>query len=365
MTALLTAPPSLNDLYSKVRAHERLTVDEGVRLLREADVLSLGELAHEVRRRKHPEPIVTYIIDRNINPTNICVTDCLFCAFYRKPGDDEEGYILSRPVLYEKIEQLLEIGGVQLLLQGGHHPQLGVDWYEELFRDIKQRYPIHIHGLSPSEVDYIGKRSQLTLPETIRRLHASGLDSIPGAGAEILVDRVRRIISPKKIGPRRWLSVMREAHHQGMRTTATMMFGHVETLEERVQHFEEIRSLQDETGGFTAFIPWTCQPRHTPLEEIMGPETASAVDYLKTLAVARLYLDNIDNFQASWVTQGGKIAQLSLHFGVNDFGSVMMEENVVSQAGASFRFTRDGIEDVIRAAGFEPRRRNMFYELLP
>ncbi|MEQ8765856.1 MAG: cyclic dehypoxanthinyl futalosine synthase [Planctomycetota bacterium] len=365
MTALLTAPTSLKDLFEKVRAGERLTPEDGTRLLEDGEVLSLGELAHEVRLRKHPEPIVTYIIDRNINPTNICVTDCLFCAFYRKPGDEKEGYVLPRSVLYEKIEQLLEIGGVQLLMQGGHHPQLKVDWYAQLFRDIKERYPVHIHGLSPSEVDYIAKRSKLPLPEAIRILHEAGLDSIPGAGAEILVDRVRRIISPKKIGPRRWLSVMREAHRQGMRTTATMMFGHVETLEERIQHLEEIRSLQDETGGFTAFIPWTCQPRHTPMEELMGSETATAIDYLKTLAVARIYLDNIDNFQASWVTQGGKIAQVSLHFGVNDFGSVMMEENVVSQAGASFRFTRGGIEDVIRAAGFEPRRRNMYYEILP
>jgi cyclic dehypoxanthinyl futalosine synthase len=343
----------------KVLAGERISRDEGVALLRDGDLLELGMLADTVKRRLHPEPVITYIIDRNINYTNVCTAQCAFCAFYRDLPSSE-GYVLSKAQLAQKIEETLALGGNQILLQGGLHPDLGIEFYEELFRWIKATYPIWIHGLSPAEVNHIQRVSGLTLAETLRRLVASGLDSIPGGGAEILSDRVRRIIGIAKGSTEDWLRVMEVAHGLGMKTTATMMFGHVETLEERIDHLLHLRSLQDRTGGFTAFIAWTFQPANTAI----GGEELTSFQYLRTLAVARVMLDNFPNVQASWVTQGGKIGQVSLRFGANDFGSLMIEENVVSAAGAHFRLTEAEIARAIQDAGFVPKRRTMHYQIV-
>ncbi len=343
----------------KVQAAERLTREEGVRLLRDADLLELGALADSVRERLHPEGVVTYIIDRNINYTNVCNAQCAFCAFYRDLPSNE-GYILNKRQMAEKIEETLALGGRQLLLQGGMHPDLGIEFYEELFRWIKANYPIWIHGLSPAEVQHVRKVSKLSLEDTLRRLMAAGLDSIPGGGAEILSDRVRNIIGIAKGSTHDWLEVMEAAHGLGMKTTATMMFGHVETLEERIDHLLHLRNLQDRTHGFTAFIAWTFQPENTALA---GDELTS-FQYLRTLAVSRLMLDNFPSVQASWVTQGPKIGQLSLRFGANDFGSLMIEENVVSAAGAHFRLTEAEIARNIQDAGFVPKRRTMHYEIV-
>jgi cyclic dehypoxanthinyl futalosine synthase len=343
----------------KVVAGERLTREEGTLLLREADLLELGLLADAVRQRLHPEGIVTYIIDRNINYTNVCVAQCAFCAFYRDLPS-KEGYLLSKEQLAAKIEETLALGGNQILLQGGLHPDLGIEYYEELFRWIKGSYPIWIHGLSPAEVKHIEKVSSLSTEQTLRRLVAAGLDSIPGGGAEILSDRVRQIIGMAKGTTADWLSVMETAHGLGMKTTATMMFGHVETLEERIDHLLHLRDLQDRTGGFTAFIGWTFQPANTA----MAGDELTSFQYLRTLAVARVMLDNFPSVQASWVTQGGKIGQVSLRFGANDFGSLMIEENVVSAAGAHFRLTEAEIARNILDAGFTPKRRTMHYEIV-
>jgi cyclic dehypoxanthinyl futalosine synthase len=343
----------------KVEAGERISREEGVELLQKGDLLELGLLADSVRRRLHPEGVVTYIIDRNINYTNVCVAQCAFCAFYRDLPS-KEGYVLTKAELSQKIEETLALGGNQILLQGGLHPDLAIDYYEELFRWLKTTYPIWIHGLSPAEVKHIARISNLTTEETLGRLIASGLDSIPGGGAEVLSDRVRQIIGIAKGSTADWLEVMEVAHALGLKTTATMMFGHVETLEERVEHLLHLRDLQDRTHGFTAFIAWTFQPKNTALA---GPELTS-FQYLRTLAVARVVLDNFPNVQASWVTQGGKIGQVSLQFGANDFGSLMIEENVVSAAGAHFRLTEAEIARAIQDAGFVPKRRNMHYEIL-
>ncbi len=344
----------------KVRAGERLSREEGVALIRGGELLELGALADEVRFRLHPEPVVTYIIDRNINYTNVCTAQCAFCAFYRDLPS-KEGYLLSKAELSQKIEETIELGGSQLLLQGGLHPDLGIEFYEELFRWIKTTYPtIWIHGLSPAEVKHIEKVSKLSTEQALRRLMAAGLDSIPGGGAEILSDRVRQIIGIHKGSTADWLGVMEGAHHLGMRTTATMMFGHVETLEERIDHLLHLRDLQDRTHGFTAFIAWTFQPSNTAI----GGEELTSFEYLRTLAVSRVMLDNFRSVQASWVTQGGKIGQISLRFGANDFGSLMIEENVVSAAGAHFRLTEAEIARNIQEAGFIPKRRTMHYEIV-
>ena len=343
----------------KVLDGERLTREEGIALLREADLLELGLLADSVRQRLHPEGIVTYIIDRNINYTNVCTAQCAFCAFYRDLPS-KEGYLLSKEQLAGKIEETLALGGNQILLQGGLHPDLGIEYYEELFRWIKGTYPIWIHGLSPAEVKHIERVSSLTTDETLRRLVAAGLDSIPGGGAEVLSDRVRNVIGIAKGTTADWLSVMETAHRLGMKTTATMMFGHVETLEERVDHLMHLRDLQDRTHGFTAFIGWTFQPTNTA----MAGDELTSFQYLRTLAVARVMLDNFPNVQASWVTQGGKIGQVSLRFGANDFGSLMIEENVVSAAGAHFRLTEAEIARNIQDAGFTPKRRTMHYDIV-
>jgi cyclic dehypoxanthinyl futalosine synthase len=349
----------LEAIRRKVGNGERLTRDEGITLLRDAPLLELGALADAVRWRLHPEPVVTYIIDRNINYTNVCSAQCAFCAFYRDLPS-KEGYVLTKAQLAQKIEETIALGGRQILLQGGLHPDLGIEYYEELFRWMKATYPIWIHGLSPAEIKHIERVSSLSTADVVRRLMAAGLDSIPGGGAEVLSDRVRSIIGIAKGTTGDWLSVMETAHRLGMRTTATMMFGHVETLEERVDHLLHLRDLQDRTSGFTAFIAWTFQPSNTAI----GGEELSSFQYLRTLAVARVMLDNFPNVQASWVTQGGKIGQVSLRFGANDFGSLMIEENVVSAAGAHFRLTEGEIARSIQEAGFVPKRRTMRYEIV-
>src|SRR5262245_38737731 len=349
------------ELADEVGDGARLRADEALALYNDAPTPLLGLLADAVRTRKHPEVIVTYIIDRNVNYTNICVAKCNFCAFYRPVGS-AEGYVLGFDELFRKIDETIAVGGVQLLLQGGHNPDLPLTWYEDLFRAVKERYPsFMLHALSPPEVIHLSRLSQLPVPQVIDRLVAAGLDSIPGGGAEVLVDRVRRLLHCYgKATADEWLDVMRHAHGKGLRTTATMMYGTVETDEERLEHLFRLRTLQDETGGFTAFITWSYQPLHT---ELAGTE-ATGIDYLRTLAIARIVLDNFDNLQASWVTQGGKVGQLSLAFGANDMGSVMIEENVVRAAGASYCMDEVEIVRNIEDAGFAAKRRNMHYDIL-
>lgn len=337
----------------------RISEEEALELLSSSDLHRLGFLANRIRKRKHPEPMVTYVIDRNINYTDVCVSACKFCAFFKSP-EDPSGSVLSFAELREKIEETKALGGTQILLQGGLHPDLPFSFYEEMVAFIKG-LSIHIHGFSPPEIWHFSKISGLTMPEVISRLKVAGLDSIPGGGAEILTEHCREQTSPRKCGAAQWLAVMEEAHKQGMRTTATMMFGHVESLADRIEHLKRIRDLQDQTGGFTAFIPWPFQPDNTVLAHL--PKT-SAFSYLKMLAVSRIYLDNVDNIQASWVTQGPKIAQLSLFFGANDFGSTMIEENVVAAAGVSFRLSEKEIQSLVVGAGFTPKQRLMNYTLV-
>ena len=352
---------TIDGIAEKVRAGGRLDRAEALELYVHAPTPLLGTLADEVRARKHPERVVTYIVDRNVNYTNVCVARCSFCAFYRPVGS-AEGYVLGFEEIFRKIDETITLGGGQLLLQGGHNPDLPLEWYEDLFRSVKQRYPsFRLHALSPPEVIHLSRLSRLPVPQVVDRLIAAGLDSIPGGGAEILVDRVRKLLNCySKATADEWLDVMRHAHRAGLRTTATMMYGTVETVEERLEHLFRLRELQDETGGFTAFIAWSYQPEHTEL----GGAEATGVDYLRTLATARLVLDNFDNLQASWVTQGGKVGQLSLAFGANDMGSVMIEENVVRAAGAAYCMDEIEIVRNIENAGFVPKRRNMHYELL-
>lgn len=337
----------------------RLSVEEGTALLTSPDLISLGRAAGLIRKRMHPQGIVTFVADRIINYTNICRCRCRFCAFYRDETDPE-AYVLSREEIFRKIEETLAAGGAQLLIQGGLHTGLELDYYLDLLRSIKERFNIHIHSFSPPEIMHMAHSSGLPLRDLLERLRVAGLDSLPGGGAEILVDRVRRRISPGKITWREWMEVMEAAHEIGMKTTATMMFGHVETLAERVLHMTRVRDLQDRTGGFTAFIPWSFQPGNTSL----GGTAATGVDYLKTLAVARLMLDNVPHIQVSWVTQGAKLAQVALAFGADDFGSAMLEENVVRAAGVTNRITADEIIHCIKDAGFIPARRNTLYEVL-
>ena len=332
---------------------------EAVELLKDPDLIGIGMAADAVRRRLHPEGVVTYIIDRNINYTNFCSEYCTFCAFYRPVGH-AESYVLSREELFQKIQETLDLGGTGVLMQGGLHPGLKIEWYEDLLRSIKKRFTIHLHCFSSPEILNIAEVSGLTLRDTIARLRDAGLDSIPGGGAEILDDRTRSRVSRLKCSTDEWLEVHRVAHSLGMRTTATMMFGCGETLEERVHHLEVVRRLQRETGGFTAFIPWTFQRENTALGRSVRQE-ATAVEYLKTLAVSRLYLEEILNVQASWVTQGLKLCQVALRFGANDVGSIMIEENVVSAAGARHRATEEELRRIIRDAGFIPRQRDTLY----
>jgi cyclic dehypoxanthinyl futalosine synthase len=351
----------ISEIAARVGGGERLTPGEALELYHGAPTGLLGRLADDARRRKHPDGVVTYIIDRNVNYTNVCVARCKFCAFYRPVGSDE-GYTLGFEEICRKIDETISLGGGQLLLQGGHNPDIPIEWYENLFRGVKARYPdFRLHALSPPEIIHISRLSQLAVPDVISRLVAAGLDSSPGGGAEILVDRVRKLLNCyTKATADEWLGVMRHAHRAGLRTTATMMYGTVETVEERLEHLTRLRALQDEMGGFTAFITWSYQPEHTEL----GGTEATGLEYLRMLALSRLMLDNFDNLQASWVTQGGKVGQMSLAFGANDMGSVMIEENVVRAAGAEYCMDEFEVVRNIENAGFVPRRRNMHYEIL-
>ena len=346
-------------ITDKILSGERIHGEEFLALAEKGDLYQLGFLANSIRKRLHPEPLVTYVIDRNINYTDICISACKFCAFFKAP-EDAKGSVLSNDELGQKIEETQALGGTQILLQGGLHPDKPLEFYEEMLHFIKG-YGIHIHGFSPPEVCHFATLSGLSVREVLIRLQKAGLDSIPGGGAEILSDRVRQETAPRKCSADEWIGVMEEAHHLGMRTTATMMFGHVETMAERLEHLYRVRDLQDRTGGFTAFIPWPFQPDNTVLAHI--PKT-TAMDYLKMLALSRIYLDNIPNIQASWVTQGPKIAQLSLFFGANDFGSTMIEENVVAAAGVGFRLSEQEIRNLVKEAGFIPRQRRMDYTLV-
>ena len=347
------------EINEKILAGQRMSDEEYLTLEQVGEFFQLGFLADAVRQRKHPEKIVTYVIDRNINYTDICISGCKFCAFFKKP-DDTGGYLLTFAELAEKIKETQDLGGTQILLQGGLHPGQPLSYYEEMVRFIKGT-GIHVHGFSPPEICHFANISGKSMEEVLGCLIAAGLDSIPGGGAEILNDRVRNSIAPKKCSADEWLAVMEEAHRQGLRTTATMMFGHVETAEERLEHLRRLRQLQDRTGGFTAFIPWPFQPGNS---ELAITNKTSAVTYLRTLALSRIYLDNFDNIQASWVTQGAKVAQLSLSFGANDFGSTMIEENVVAAAGVSFRLSEEEIRKLVADAGFRPAQRLMDYSLV-
>jgi cyclic dehypoxanthinyl futalosine synthase len=343
----------------KAVAGERLTLDEGTQLFECKDLPSLGRAADAVSRRLHPEPFRTYNIDRNINYTNVCAAVCDFCAFYRK-STDSDAYVLPREVLYSKIEETIALGGNQALLQGGNHPSLKLEWYEELLRDLKKRFPnFNLHAFSAAEIWHFHKLNKLPLSEVLRRLMDAGMGSLPGGGGEILVDRVRQAITVNKCLTEEWLAVHRAWHELGGRSTCTMMFGHVETPAERIETLERLRQLQDETGGFTAFICWTFQPQNTALAHLAP---AGAFEYLRTQAIARLYLDNIPNIQSSWVTQGLKVGQLALLFGANDMGSLMIEENVVASAGTVHYLTLEQIKAAIRETGYIPRQRNVFYQ---
>lgn len=352
------------DILDKVLDGERLSAEEGEKLFEFNDIISLGRTAQEIAKKKHPAGIVTYIVDRNINHTNICISRCLFCAFYREK-DSPDAYILPKEELSRKIEDTIKLGGVQILIQGGLNADLGIDFYEELLQFIKSNFRIHIHGFSPPEIVHISKKSRLPIEDVIRRLKDAGLGSIPGGGAEILVDKIRKKISPNKCTAQEWLNVMETAHNLSIKTTATMMYGHIESYRDRIEHLIKIRELQDRTKGFTAFIPWSFQSKNTKLQNLnsdLQTLNSFGVDYLKTLSISRLMLDNFDNIQASWVTQGAKVAQLALFFGANDMGSTMIEENVVKAAGVSFRMSEGEIRNLIEDAGFKPVKRNTFYK---
>jgi cyclic dehypoxanthinyl futalosine synthase len=352
--------PSLDAVLSRAADGERLSAADGERLVAEASLFDLGIAADAVRRRKHPHDVVTYIVDRNVNYTNVCTTSCRFCAFYRPVGHPE-GYVLSREELARKLEEVVAAGGVQILLQGGLHPDLRIGWYEDLFRWIKREFSLGLHALSPEEILHIGRLEGLGVRGVLERLHAAGLDSVPGGGAEILVDRVRRKIAKAKCSSEEWLGVMRVAHQMGLRSSATMMYGTVDTERDRIAHLLKVRDLQDETGGFTAFFCWDFQhERGTRIE----PGETGTVLYLRQQAVARILLDNVDHVGASWVTQGPEVGQVALRFGADDFGSVMFEENVVSSAGTTFCMNAEAIERRIRAAGFRAARRNVRYDWL-
>jgi cyclic dehypoxanthinyl futalosine synthase len=356
------AAPRHHEILERVDAGGRLDEEDALALLASRDIVAVGAAASRARARATDDGEVTFIVDRNVNYTNFCVTDCDFCAFYRLPRDPE-GWILPKHVVLRKIEETLDLGGTALLLQGGHHPGLRIEWYEDLFSDVKARYPIHLHALSPSEIMHIAQFSRLTLDETLDRLVAAGLDSIPGGGAEILVDRVRQVIAPKKTTTDEWLGVMRAAHLKGLSTTATMMYGTVDGWEDRVEHLRRLRDLQDETGGFRAFVCWSYQSGggskrgddHVP---------TTAADYLMMVAVGRLYLDNVPHMQSSWVTQGLRIGQLALSVGCDDMGSIMIEENVVRAAGTAFRLDTERMVSAIEATGRRAVQRDTLYRVV-
>lgn len=340
---------------------KRLTPEEGLLLFERAHLLELGKAANAVCQRLHPEPYRTYNIDRNINYTNVCAAECDFCAFYRKKRD-ADAYTLSREEIHRKIEELLAVGGDQILLQGGLHPDYKLEWYEELLSDLKRRFPtVNLHAFSPPEIWHFHRINKLPLRTVLSRLKEAGLGSLPGGGGEILVDRVRAAMTRGKVMSDEWLDVMRVARQVGLNGSATMMFGHIETFAERVEHLERLRQLQDETGVFHAFICWTFQPENTEMKDVPA---AGSHEYLRTQAISRLYLDNVPNIQSSWVTQGAKIGQIALLYGANDMGSLMLEENVVSAAGTVHYLTLEQIKDSIRELGFEPRQRNFHYQLV-
>ena len=350
----------IDRILAKAVAGDRLTPDEGVGLFGCRDLARLGRAAHAVSQRLHPEPYRTYNIDRNVNYTNVCAAVCDFCAFYRKSGD-ADAYVLSRDELHQKVRETLALGGDQILLQGGMHPSLKLQWYEDMLGDLRRSFPsVNLHAFSPPEIVNFARVNKLTIEEVLRRLKAAGLGSLPGGGAEILADRVRKQLTKGKALTDDWLEVMRVWHRLGGRSTATMMFGHIETDAERIEHLDRIRSLQDETGGFTAFICWTLQPGH----KMSDAPAAGSFEYLRTQAIARLYLQNVPNIQSSWVTQGAKIGQVALFFGANDMGSLMIEENVVAAAGTVHHLTLQQIRDAISEAGWVPRQRDVFYNLL-
>jgi len=357
---------TMNSLIEKVCSQKRLSFADGVNLVESHGLIGLGVAADRVCCELHPERYRTYVIDRNINYTNVCTAGCTFCAFYKYKGS-KDGYVLPKEEVFRKIEETISLGGTQILMQGGLHPDLKIDYYVDLLRSIKEKFNIHIHSFSPPEIIHFSTLNDMPIKEVLILLKNAGLDTIPGGGAEILVDRCRKLLSPHKCSADEWLQVMREAHMLGVKSTVTMMFGHVETIEERVMHLEKIRQLQDETGGFTAFIPWTFQPKNTALSlsicESIG-HNIGGFDYLKTLAVSRLFLDNIPNIQASWVTQGSKIAQLALKFGANDLGSTMIEENVVRAAGVEHRLQKEEMVSLIEDLGFEAMQRDCYYNIL-
>jgi len=346
-------------ILNKAVQGKRITPDEALTLFQSNDILSIGETADLIRRKKHNDNIVTFVIDRNINYTNICISKCKFCAFHRDKISSD-AYLLSKKELLNKIEELKNLSGTQILMQGGLHPDLKIDYYTDLLKTIKSNFNIHIHSFSPPEIIHFTHINNMSIKDVLIELKNAGLDTIPGGGAEILCDKIRKQISPDKCTSEEWLSVMKEAHRLNMRTTATMMFGHIESYNHRIEHLDKIRKLQDETGGFTAFIPWTFQPRNTqlPLNPVGGFE------YLKTLSISRIFLDNFDNIQASWVTQGAKIAQVALRFGANDLGSTMLEENVVKSAGISFRISIEEMKTIISDAGFKPAQRDCYYNII-
>lgn len=352
---------SVSTILDRAVSGDRLTSDDAVALMQSNQLAAIGAAADAVTRRMHPENYRTYNVDRNINYTNVCTAVCDFCAFYRGPKSDE-GYVLSREALLAKVGETVDVGGNQILMQGGLHPKYKLDWYEELLRDIKSAYPsVNIHGFSPPELHHFTKVNRLSIVEVLERLKAAGLGSIPGGGAEILVDRVRSEITRGKVMTDDWLDVMRQWHRLGGISTVTMMFGHVETLAERAEHLQRVRDLQDETGGFTAFICWTFQPDNTEMSDLTP---VGSFEYLKMQAIARLFLDNVPNIQSSWVTQGLKIGQLAMLYGANDMGSLMIEENVVAEAGTVHHLTLDQIREAISELGFEPRQRDVHYELV-
>ena len=339
----------------------RLDLEEGMRLY-SCDLLRLGKAAQALVHRLHPDGRVTFIVDRNVSYTNACVVDCDFCAFYRSPGH-AEAYTLSYEQIFEKIQELVDLGGTQVLIQGGVNPELELDYYLDLIRAIRQKFPtVHVHSFSVVEFDMISKKFRLPLSEVFRRFKEAGLNSLPGGGAEILVERVRKIISPKKASSARWLEVMRTAHESGLKSTATMVFGHVETLEERIVHLIQIRELQDRTRGFRAFIPWTLSPRGTPRMSHFQP--AGGEDYLKTLAISRLMLDNFEHIQSGWLTEGLKLGQIALAFGADDMGGTLLEDKVLEPTGIEVRTRREDLIRLIREAGYQPAQRNTNYEIL-
>lgn len=352
-------PSVVSTILERAVAGLRVSREEGVALFERASLSELGVAADAICHSLHPEPYRTYVIDRNINYTNICTSGCQFCAFYRRPGD-HEGYVLTTEEVLRKVQEAVDLGATQILMQGGLNPDLRIEFFENLFRAIKERFSVQLHSLSAPEICYIARISGLDVERSLRRLADAGLDSLPGGGAEILVDHVRERLSPGKCTAAEWLDVMRTASRLGMRATATMMFGHIESKEDRIEHLLAIRDLQDETGVFTAFIPWTYQPGKTAL----GGDAVGGHDYLRTLAISRIVLDNISNIQASWVTQGARVGQVALKFGANDIGSTMIEENVVAAAGVSFRINEQDLIELIRGAGYEPAQRDTQYEIV-